>query len=131
MGAMMANKLKEEDISIDLILPVPLYKPKERERGFNQSALLGKYVAKEVNIPLNIDILTRVKNTKVMHSLNKKERIENVKEAFKVIDNGVVINKNILLIDDIFTTGSTVNICSKLLLSSGAKSVTVLTFARD
>jgi ComF family protein len=131
MGAMMAHKLKEECISIDLILPVPLYKGKEIERGFNQSALLGKYIANEINIPLNTDALIRVKNTKVMHSLTKRERHENVQDAFKVVDVWVIMDRNILLIDDIFTTGSTVNVCSQLLLSSGAKSITVLTFARD
>lgn len=131
MGAMMAHKLDQEGIQVDLILPVPLYKGKERERGFNQSTLLCKYIVKENNIPLNTDTLIRIKNTKVMHNLSKKERHENVSNAFKIIEKGVVMNKNILLVDDIFTTGATVNICSKLLIESGAKSVTVFTFARD
>jgi len=131
MGAMMAHKLKDEGISIDLIVPVPLYKNKEKERGFNQAALLGKYITKETNIPLNIDALIRIKNTKVMHDLNKRERQENVEGAFKIVDNRVIMNKNILLIDDIFTTGATANACSKLLLDARAKCVTVLTFARD
>lgn len=131
MGAMMAHKLKQEGIEIDLIIPVPLYRGKERERGFNQATLLGKYIAKEVNVSLNTDALIRVKNTKVMHNLSKKERLENVEAAFKVVDKGVVINRHALLIDDIFTTGSTVNACSQELINSGAKSVTVLTFAKD
>ncbi|MBU5676652.1 ComF family protein [Alkaliphilus sp. MSJ-5] len=131
MGSMMAHKLNQEGTAIDLILPVPLYKGKERERGFNQATLLCKYIAKETNIPINIDVLIRVKNTKVMHNLSKKERQENVNDAFKVLDEGVIMNKNILLVDDIFTTGATVNVCSRLLTTHGAKSVTVLTFARD
>ncbi len=131
MGTMMADKLKIEYIEADLIIPVPLHKNKEKERGFNQAALLGKYIAKETDILLNTDTLVRVKNTKVMHNLNKKERQENVKDAFKVIDKRVIKKKNIILVDDIFTTGATVNTCSRLLIESGAKSVTVLTFARD
>lgn len=131
IGAMMTYKLKHEGIKVDLIIPVPLYKGKERERGFNQATLLCKYIAKETNISLNIDTMTRVKNTKVMHNLTKRERLKNVENAFKIVNKEVVVNKDILLIDDIFTTGSTVNACSKELINCGAKSVTVLTFARD
>lgn len=131
MGSMMADKLEEEGIEADLIIPIPLYKNKEKERGFNQSALLSKYISEKINIPVNTNNLIRVKNTKVMHSLSKKERVENVKDAFKVVDKWVIKDKSILLIDDIYTTGSTVNICSKLLIEAGAKLIIVLTFARD
>lgn len=131
MGAMMADKLRQEGIKIDIIIPIPLYKGKEKERGFNQARLLGKYIGRDLNVPLNIDTLLRIKNTKVMHNLSKSQRQENVRDAFKVVENGVIVNKDILLVDDIFTTGATVNICSKLLMEAGAKSVTVLTFAKD
>lgn len=131
MGWMMADKIKAEGMEIDLILPVPLYGDKEKERGFNQATILSKYISKKSKIPFNIDVLTRTRNTKVMHNLTKRERQENVTDAFKVLNNGVIINKNILLVDDILTTGSTVNECSKILLNFGAKTVTVLTFARD
>lgn len=131
IGYIMADKLKQEGIEADLIIPVPLYKGKEKERGFNQATLVSKYIAEKTNIPLNIDALIRTKNTKVMYNLTKGERLENVENAFKIINQGVIIDKEILLIDDIFTTGSTVNACSKELINNGAKSVTVLTFARD
>ncbi len=131
MGTMMADKLKHEGIKVDLIIPVPLYKGKEKERGFNQASLIGKYIAKEINVLLNINTLYRVKNTKAMHNLSKRERLENIENAFKILNKELVADKDILLIDDIFTTGSTVNACSKELISCGAKSVTVLTFAKD
>lgn len=131
MGAMMGQKLRGEGINVDLIIPVPLHKKREKDRGFNQSVLLARYIKKEINVPLNINTLLRVKNTKVMHRLTKKERRDNVEDAFKVVENGVIEDKDILLIDDIFTTGATVNACSQLLKNSGAKSVTILTFARD
>lgn len=131
IGRIMAHKLKQEDIEADIIIPVPLYKGKEKERGFNQAILISKYIAEETNIPLNTDILVRTKNTKVMYNLTGKERLENVEGAFKVINKGIIVNKNILLVDDIFTTGATVNSCSKELTDGGAKSITVLTFARD
>lgn len=131
LGLIMAHKLKEEGIEADIIIPVPLHKNREKERGFNQATLIGKYISKEVNIPLDTDILIRTKNTEVMHNLTRRERLENVKEAFKVSNKRVIRNKDILLVDDIFTTGATVDACSKELVDSGARSVTVLTFARD
>lgn len=131
MGLMMADKIKAEGIEIDLILPVPLYGGKEKERGFNQATILSKYISKKSKIPFNIDVLVRTRNTKVMYNLTRRERQENVADAFKVLNNGVIIDKKILLVDDILTTGSTVDECSKLLLNFGAKTVTVLTFARD
>lgn len=131
MGELMGKKFLTETNREYIIIPVPLYKSKEIERGFNQSYLLAKYVGRETSIPLEKDSLIRVKNTKVMHSLSKKEREENVENAFKVAHSGVIKDKNIILVDDIFTTGSTVNACSKILKQSGAKSVIILTFARD
>ncbi|MDI9476257.1 MAG: ComF family protein [Natronincolaceae bacterium] len=131
IGCIMADKLKQEGIETDIIIPVPLYKRKEKERGFNQAILISKYMAEKTNMPLNIDAFIRIKNTKVMHNLSRRERLENVKGAFKVINRGTIANKDVLLVDDIFTTGSTVNSCSKELTDNGAKSVTVLTFARD
>ena len=131
IGSIMAYKLKQEGIKTDVIVPVPLYKGKEKERGFNQAILLSKHISKETNIPLDIDTLVRIKNTKVMYNLTRRERLENVENAFKVTNQEIITGEDILLVDDIFTTGSTVNACSKELTDSGAKSVTVLTFARD
>lgn len=131
IGCIMADKLKQEGIEADIIIPVPLYKRKEKERGFNQAILISKYMAEKANISLNTDVLLRIKNTKVMHNLTRRERLENVDGAFEVINREIIANKDVLLVDDIFTTGSTVNSCSKELIDSGAKSVTVLTFARD
>lgn len=131
IGPMMAHKIKQEGTEADIIIPVPLYKNKEKERGFNQAVLLSRQISGETNIPLNADTLIRTKNTKVMYNLTRKERLENVRDAFRIINQDAIINKNIILVDDIFTTGSTVNSCSKELMENGAKSVTVLTFAKD
>lgn len=131
IGYIMADRLKQEGIKTDIIISVPLYKDKEKERGFNQATLISKHIAERTGTPLNVDAFVRTKNTKVMHNLTRRERFENVDNAFKVINREVILNKDILLVDDIFTTGSTVNSCSKELMNNGAKSVTVLTFARD
>lgn len=130
IGYIMADKLKEEGIREGLIIPVPLYKGKEKERGFNQAVLISKYIAKETGILLNTDALIRIEDTKVMYNLTKGEKLKNVENAFEVANQSAIIDKDILLIDDILTTGSTANACSKELINSGAKSVTVLTFAR-
>ncbi|WP_425448019.1 ComF family protein [Dethiothermospora halolimnae] len=118
----------EKDISnIDIIVPVPLHKSKLSDRGFNQSLLLSKYISNEFKTPLDNKNLIRIKKTTIQNKLHKKERRKNIKNAFKVIDNRVFINKIVLLIDDIFTTGATADECSKVLLNAGAKEVVVLT----
>jgi len=131
IGHIMADKLKQENIEADIIIPVPLHRSKERKRGFNQAILISKYMVGKIDISLDINALTRIKNTRAMHNLTRGERLENVEGAFEVANKEAIANKNILLIDDIFTTGSTVNSCSKELINNGAKSVTVMTFARD
>ncbi|HYQ47947.1 MAG TPA: phosphoribosyltransferase family protein, partial [Thermodesulfovibrionales bacterium] len=113
---------------IDAIIPVPLTHDGLRERGFNQSLLLGYHLAKKKRLPLNIDILRKVQNTAPQVGLSAKERTANVRTAF--VCTGRVADMNILLIDDVMTTGATVNACAKQLLAAGARSVSVLTLAR-
>lgn len=130
MAEIMADKFKEVNIGkIDLIVPVPLHKAKERERTFNQAYLIAKYLGRMLDKYVDNKSLVRIKNTKTQNKLTKDERKCNLKKAFKVIERDNIRNKNILLIDDVFTTGSTVDECSKVLLGSGASKVYVLTFA--
>lgn len=114
---------------VDVIVPVPLYKYKKRLRGFNQSELISKYISNNLSIEIDTKNLQRVKETKVQNELHREDRIKNIKDAFIVKDEKAFINKNILLIDDIYTTGATVNECSRVLLESGAKNVFVVTIA--
>ncbi|SES84135.1 comF family protein [Natronincola peptidivorans] len=130
MAYMMADIMKKEKIKGDKLMAVPLYHRKEKERGYNQSHLLAKYISKHMEIPYEKANLTRVEDTKVMHNLSKKQRKLNVENAFKIIKPMGIIGKEIILIDDIFTTGTTVDACSRLLLEAGAKEVNVVTFAR-
>lgn len=116
----------------DLIAPVPLHRKRLAARGFNQSALLARKLGKLLSIPTDLDSLRRVKNIDPQVGMERDERIKNVKGAFGVISKRVqkISERNILLIDDVLTTGATVNECSKVLIKSGAESVRVLTIAR-
>ena len=111
----------------DLVAPVPLHPKRIKNRGFNQSLFLsqgfpGAAVAREA--------LVRTRHTPPQVGLNPKERQDNVKGAFAVTDPGRVKGKNVLLIDDLYTTGSTVKECARVLRKAGARQVEVLTVAR-
>lgn len=123
------DKMIERGIKIDLIAYVPLFKKKEKKRGFNQSEKLAKELSKLVKIPVSHNNLQRIKETVTQTNLSFKERQENLDGAFAVVDKSEFKNKNILLIDDVLTTGSTVEHCSKVLKKAKAKDVYVLTFA--
>lgn len=119
-------------INFDYITAVPLHKIKLRKRGFNQSQLLANKIGKYFNITY-IDTLKRNNNTEKQSNLSRYARQKNLEKVFKVANNKVptLINgADILIIDDIFTTGSTVNECSKILKQHGANRVFVLTLAR-
>ena len=99
----------------DIIIPVPISKKREKERGYNQSLLISKELSNLYNIYCDNNILIKTKNTKPQSILKKEQRIENAKNVYYIVNNKKIKNKRVLLIDDIFTTGSTVNECSKIL----------------
>lgn len=114
-----------------LIIPVPLSKKRLIERGFNQAEILAKILAKAVALPYDTGSLARSVHTP-MHraAMDRKARELTVKNAFQVTRPKLIENQNILLIDDVFTSGSTVSYCAKALKKSGAVKVNVLTLAR-
>ncbi|MBU1615653.1 ComF family protein [bacterium] len=118
------------DLEIDLILPVPLHSDKEYSRGFNQAYLLAGEISKGINLPVVKGNLQRVVNTASQTSLSPKERLKNVKGAFKIKRPEALAKKKILLIDDVFTTGATVEECSRILKAAGVREVNVFTLAR-
>ena len=113
-----------------LILPVPLHIRRLRERGFNQALILAKAIGEKHSIPVNFSLLKRRKFTLTQTGLDKKEREKNIRGAFAVTDNAKTEGKNIILIDDVYTTGATINQCAKTLIKAGAGKVAVLTLAR-
>lgn len=115
----------------DIIVAVPMYKNKKAVRGYNQSELVAREISKKLEIPFEKNILIKLKNTQVQSTLTKIQRMKNIKDAFNITDNESIANKKIILIDDIYTTGNTVNECSKVLKKAGAKEVCVVTIAKD
>ena len=110
-------KLEEFITKIDFIVPVPLHKKRLKDRKYNQALFLAKFISKKSKIKLLPDLLIRSKEGKNQIGLNKRARIENVKNAFELNRKyqDLIQDKNILLIDDVVTTGATINNCSKVL----------------
>jgi ComF family protein len=113
-----------------LILSVPLHPQRLRQRGFNQSLLLARRISRQHSVPLDFTALQRTRDTQPQTQLSGSERQKNMRGAFEVRRPEVIAEKHILLIDDVFTTGATVQECSRVLLRAGAKQVDVLTLAR-
>jgi competence protein ComFC len=122
MAEIMVEKIKDNLGTIDVIIPVPLHKRKLRDREFNQSQLLAKYIGKALALDVDTKSLIRVKKTISQNKLTRKERKENVKDAFNLVSGEGLRDKNILIVDDVYTTGNTVDACcSELVSTSRAK----------
>jgi len=126
------NKIACEFLkSYDIIIPVPMYKKKVKARGYNQSELIARQLAKYFKIPINTKVLIKQKNTPMQSSLGKKDRIKNVQNVYKIEHMEKIENKNVLLVDDIYTTGATVTECKKMLQLAGTKKVGIIIIAKD
>lgn len=127
LGRLMAAYLAERHgvllAGTDALVPVPLHPKKEARRGFNQAALLCRAVSEETGLPLREDILRRERETAAQSLLSVGERKENLRGAFKA--GAEAAGKRLLLVDDIFTTGTTCNECAKALYRAGAAEVSV------
>lgn len=140
LGAVLALTFvkfwKIEDI--DLIVPVPLHPRRFRQRGFNQAYLLAKVFNRQIQkiaphsapAVLEKGAVCRIRPTASQTGLQRKGRFDNIRNAFKVVKPALIYEQRILLIDDIYTTGATVDECAKVLLSNGASRIDVLTVAR-
>ena len=116
----------------DIIIPVPISKNKMLQRGYNQSLLIAKEIAKRMkNVQLEDKVLIKQTENKPQSSLNRKQRLKNVKNVYNVQNEQKIKEKNLLLFDDIFTTGATVNECAKTLKQAGTNQIGVLTIAKD
>ncbi|HKU73727.1 MAG TPA: phosphoribosyltransferase family protein [Pyrinomonadaceae bacterium] len=114
-----------------VIMPVPLHLERIRARGFNQASVLAQALSKSLRLPVDDGSLLRVSGSeKYRAGLDVKGRRDTVAGAFKVSHPRIVVGEDILLVDDVFTTGATVSACAEALLGAGAKSVFVLTLAR-
>ncbi len=130
LGKKMAERLREDfdPEQLDALVPVPVSGERLRKRGYNQAALLAKAVAEETGISLRGDLLIRQNRTAALRNMSARERRRNLKNAFIVPDIDVE-SKRIMLVDDIFTTGATIDACARELLRAGAAEVLFLTAA--
>jgi ComF family protein len=136
LGALFARFLSEIIIrggpafEADVVVPVPLHRQRERERGYNQAALIAKPLAKKLSLPYKSVLLTRIRPRPNKRLLTSEERWESVRGAFATRPGSQVDNLRVLLVDDVMTTGATLDSCARTLRDAGAKSVTALTVAR-
>ncbi len=128
LGQGMAACWRQHAFEADIIVPVPLHKHRLAERGYNQSALLARELARATGLPLDEKLVVRHKATQQQTLLNAAERRENVKDAFAC--RGRAVGLTIALVDDVCTTGSTLEACAGALAAAGAASVWAFTLAR-
>jgi ComF family protein len=132
LEALLIAVAKREPLSLSTrIIPVPLHPKRQRSRGFNQAAIIAEVLSKGLRLPLDEVSLVRVTSTeKYRAGLDAKGRRDTVVGAFEVRHPRLITNENVLLVDDVFTTGATVSACSEALLAAGAQNVFVLTISR-
>ncbi|MBU1862293.1 MAG: ComF family protein [Candidatus Omnitrophica bacterium] len=124
------NALDNALFTNTIVIPVPLDRRRQKERDFNQSEILAKYISSFFHLRHKTNMLKRIKQSIPQSILNKKMRLHNLEGAFCVRNKTEVNQKKVLVVDDIFTTGSTVNECAKVLKQAGATEIMVFTLAR-
>ena len=130
LGNMLADMFCNRSLPVpDSIIPVPLHFFRLMTRGYNQATELAKPLTKKINVPLDTQICKRIRFSKPQSSLPLKQRTKNVRNAFAV--NSDVVYEHVLLVDDVVTTGATINELSRLLHLAGVKKIDVLACARS
>lgn len=130
LGIRLAQRLLLEAARPDLIIPVPLHRARLRERGYNQALEIARPVAQALGVPLDFRSLRRVRATVPQTGMTVKERRKNLRGAFALRDENVVQNRRVALVDDVMTTGSTVQAAAQCLRAAGAMEVTIWVIAR-
>ncbi len=122
LGELLVERIKKSGKSNFIVVPVPMDQKKENERGFNQSELIARYISKKLGFKGGL-ALSKIKKTKSQMKLKRSERLRNLENAFECEDIRLIKNQNILLVDDVMTTGTTLNECAKELRRHGVKQV--------
>lgn len=125
------KKVFEKIQSYDTIIPVPISEKRKKTRGYNQSLLISREISKKTGIKLQEKNLIKIKNTIEQSKLDKEEREKNVQNVYQIKNEEILKNKKILLLDDIYTTGNTVNSCCKILKKAKPKKIGVIVIAKD
>lgn len=130
LADLLCQIIIEKKLSIDCICYVPISKDSLKKRGFNQCSVLAKNISSILDIPV-IDCLVKVKETKEQKLLGKEERMKNILDAFEIKNKEKLFKKNILLIDDVYTTGATINDCKKNIEKCNINKIYLLTIAKS
>lgn len=133
MGKLMAQRfgLFAELSGVNCVVPVALFPARQKQRGYNQSELIARAFCQHTGLVLDTTSLVRVRNTGSQTKLGREARVANMAEAFEVKENSAVKGKTVLLIDDVATTGTTLESCARALRKAGAKRVMAFVFARE
>jgi ComF family protein len=129
LGRVYGEKLKDLALSFDLIVPVPLHPSRQRKRGYNQSAKFAQGLGESLEIPFREDVLIRSVKTATQTNKNKLKRWENVNDVFAIKDRGPIQSKHILLVDDVVTTGATLEACALVLTGHGCDRISIASIA--
>ncbi|MCZ4242897.1 ComF family protein [Pedobacter punctiformis] len=131
LGNLLGERLKTSSLyqDIDLIVPVPLHLKKFRLRGYNQSTFIAAGIAQKMNVPFDDSILLRSIATESQTRKSRYNRYENMLEVFTVKNQQSVLNKHILIVDDVITTGATLEACASILLNNGAAKISIAALA--
>ncbi|MGP1570242.1 MAG: ComF family protein [Eubacteriales bacterium] len=133
LADIMVDKFLTSGCAADLVIFVPMHPKKERQRGYNQAELLARKFAKKLDLPVSCGILLRKGYKKAMSKLRAEERADNIKGVYAISEDikslELLKRKSVILVDDIYTTGTTANECARLLKEAGAESVSVFTLA--
>jgi len=131
LGQRLGETINDDSYFLEchFLIPVPLHKSRYRERGFNQSEIIAEEISKITNVPVLKNALKRKKNTKDQTNLSPQQREENVSGAFVVTQPEMVNDKRIILVDDVITTGATMNECAQMLKQAGAEKIIGMTIA--
>lgn len=135
IGEMIGRWLGEELLrhntirKVDLIVPIPLHQKKERLRGYNQSYHFAKGISEILEIPVETTLLKRIKHDKSQTGKTREMRWKGVENAFELMNNGNIKDKHVLLVDDVVTTGATIEACGKQLYNAGVSQISVATMA--
>ncbi|HVN47328.1 MAG TPA: ComF family protein [Bacteroidota bacterium] len=123
LGKQIGHTMQRRNIDADVIIPVPLHKRKYRERGYNQAEYLAKGIALVFDKPILSSVLQRKRYTQTQTKLSAEERCNNMQGAFVILDTNIINGKICLLVDDVITTGATINACAKELIHGGASKI--------
>lgn len=130
LAAYLVGYLQNHALTFDYVVPVPLHPERLAFRGYNQSELLAHELGQAHHLPVRTDLIHRARHTQPQATLNRQQRVENVRDAFLPTQPGRLKGERILLIDDVCTTGSTLRACALALNEAGAGDIWALAVAR-